>query len=248
MNKTEKAKGYFQKNPLLYADASEVLARGNAEIVEADGEGALLYERVAGTYLLCAEKREAALALLSGVKTERLRAGSGFIVAHGEEARAAVLERFSAESETACYQVAYTSKTPLPLAGTLTFRYPERAEIERIKREYDREPPNAIERLAAEKKLRCGFDRSGNFVGFIGSHPEGSMGLLQVFPEYRRKGYGEELEKMLVNAYLAEGRLPYGHVVVGNDVSMRLQAKLGYEVADGKIYWLKIGHTKDEKR
>lgn len=243
MNAEEKAKSYFQTDPLLYADTSEILARGNAEIITADECGVLLYERKAGTYLLCAEEYTGAVALLENVEREKIYAGSGFIVAHGEKARAAVKDTFPVGSETACYQVVYTSKTPLPLSGALAFRHAERAEIERIKRDYDREPPESIEQLAKEKKLWCGFDSEGAFVGFIGSHPEGSMGLLLIFPEHRRKGYGEELEKMLVNAYLAEGRLPYGHVVVGNEVSMRLQEKLGYEVADGKIYWLKIAHN-----
>lgn len=80
--------------------------------------------------------------------------------------------------------------------------------------------------------------KSGEFVGFIGRHPEGSMGLLQVFPEYRRQGYGEELESFMINRFLEEGRVPYAHIIVDNEKSMNLQKKLGYEVADKKIYWL----------
>ena len=67
------------------------------------------------------------------------------------------------------------------------------------------------------------------------------MGMLHVFPEYRRKGYAEALESLLANKYIEQGRIPYGHVVVGNDASMALQKKLGFQVADEKIYWLKEG-------
>lgn len=42
----------------------------------------------------------------------------------------------------------------------------------------------------------------------------------------------------MINRFLEEGRVPYAHIIVDNEKSMNLQKKLGYEVADKKIYWL----------
>ena len=75
-------------------------------------------------------------------------------------------------------------------------------------------------------------------MGFIGRHPEGSMGLLLVLPEYRRRGYGAELESFMIEKILGEGRIPYAHIIEDNFNSLSLQRKLGCEAAEEKVYWL----------
>ena len=82
-------------------------------------------------------------------------------------------------------------------------------------------------------------------IGYIGQHPEGSMGLLLIFPQYRRHGYAEELESFQINAILAEGRTPYAHIIEDNFKSFSLQQKLGAIVASGKVVWMS---RSDEKR
>ena len=126
------------------------------------------------------------------------------------------------------------------MQGKLTFSYPKQTEIQTICQNYDKESPENIQKLADDKKIYCAFFEN-EFVGFIGEHPEGSMGLLHIFPNHRRRGYAEELESFLINEYLQQGRIPYGHVVVGNEPSMSLQKKLGFEVAEEKLYWMKEG-------
>ena len=64
------------------------------------------------------------------------------------------------------------------------------------------------------------------------------FGVSIKFGHNRRQGYGEELESFMINRFLEEGRVPYAHIIVDNEKSMNLQKKLGYEVADKKIYWL----------
>ena len=82
------------------------------------------------------------------------------------------------------------------------------------------------------------FDESGNCAGFIGFHGEGSMGLLTVLPEYRRKGIGIALEAKNLNRRLSEGRIPFGHVVVGNEKSEGLQKKIGMEFSEKIVTWI----------
>ncbi len=248
------ALNFTRRNSLLYVDISECISRGAAVILYAeaggcDKDGVLLYERESGIYMLAAETEAGANAALDRLDERDLAAKSRWIVARGERARKVVYERLTIERETACFQVAYLSKTPFPLKGTLTCSLPKREHIERIKRDYFLESPENIERLCGAGKILCAFlaadtdgvGKKGEFVGFIGEHPEGSMGLLQIFPKYRRNGFAEELEKYQINRYIAGGRIPYGHVIEDNAVSLALQTKLKMETASEKVYWLRDG-------
>ena len=82
------------------------------------------------------------------------------------------------------------------------------------------------------------FDENGNCAGFVGFHGEGSMGLLTVIPEFRRRGIGLALEARNLNRRLAERRIPFGHVVVGNEKSMGLQHKIGMEFSKNIVTWV----------
>ena len=81
------------------------------------------------------------------------------------------------------------------------------------------------------------FD-GGRLAGFIGTHSEGSMGMLEVLPEFRRKGYGLALEQFLIAWHLSRGWTPFGHVIDGNEPSLRLQQKAGMVCAGLPAIWL----------
>ena len=76
-------------------------------------------------------------------------------------------------------------------------------------------------------------------AGFIGEHDEGSMGMLEVFPAYRRQGLGLALESFQINRILEEGRMPYDQVILGNEKSLSLQKKLGMTITKDTVTWLK---------
>lgn len=78
----------------------------------------------------------------------------------------------------------------------------------------------------------------GLMVGFIGFHPEGSMGMLHVYEEYRKHGYGEILEKLDIKRAIGMGRIPYCHVFFSNRASFRLQEKIGLERGEKPVWWI----------
>lgn len=89
------------------------------------------------------------------------------------------------------------------------------------------------EQLAArleEGRVFGGSLPDGRMVGFIGLHDEGSMGMLEVFPRHRRKGYGRDLEAWLINRHLERRELPWGEVFEENAPSLALQEDLGLVV------------------
>ncbi len=82
---------------------------------------------------------------------------------------------------------------------------------------------------------------NGEPVGYIGTHREGTMGLLEVMPAHRRKGYGTLLEKALINEQLSKGITPFGHILETNIASIELQKSIGLWVNDDeerRIYWM----------
>lgn len=81
--------------------------------------------------------------------------------------------------------------------------------------------------------------KNGRIAGFIGEHPEMSLGLLYVDDDFRRQGIGRQLEQAMINEVLNKGRIPIDHVVLENDISKKLQSSFeGMELNKGFIYWL----------
>lgn len=75
-------------------------------------------------------------------------------------------------------------------------------------------------------------------AGFVGTHEERTIGLLYILPEYRRLGLAFALEAAMTNHLLSQGRQPFCQVAVGNEPSLALQRKLGFELSEDVIYWL----------
>ena len=76
-------------------------------------------------------------------------------------------------------------------------------------------------------------------AGFVGQHEEGSMGLLEVLPEYRGRGIGKALLAAAVNWQLERGQVPYSQIVDGNEISYRLHRSMGFSITPQvSVYWL----------
>ena len=75
-------------------------------------------------------------------------------------------------------------------------------------------------------------------MGFIGVHSDGSMGMLEVLPAYRRRGLGYALESYAIAEQLRRGWVPYCHVMQGNTASEALQQKLGLTKAQNPAWWV----------
>lgn len=96
----------------------------------------------------------------------------------------------------------------------------------------------ALERPAPAAARREGAACGRTLAGFAGTHEEGSMGMLEVFEPYRRRGIAAALEKYLINRTLEKGFTPYCQVFTDNAASIRLQEKLGLKLCRKEIYWI----------
>lgn len=96
--------------------------------------------------------------------------------------------------------------------------------------------PGELEALLAAGRVIGGFE-DGRLVGFVGEHPHGAMGMLEVVEGSRRRGWGRALAAAKVRQLLGEGRLPWAEVWPENRASLALERAMGFEVLEGGRLW-----------
>ena len=236
------------KKKLLHMDMIEVIDRGTAELVYADGENICIHDKVSDTYFHTADSMEEGRKMISCVK-EQTGDRIGQLVLHQDFMVEPAKEEFDLYLSVACYQAVYTRREKLPVsklyAGeeNLTIRPLTLAYMDQVLEHYKLvSDPDYIRQVIVSGSLFGAFLEE-KLVGFVGWHKEGSMGMLEVFPEYQRRKLGKTLETYIVNLTLERGHTPYGQVVVGNERSMRLQEGMGMCFAKGLVYWM---HSKRE--
>lgn len=223
----EKALKFLNKDYLLNVDMIECIRRDICRILYASDKAVLIVADSGWVYMLSCEDRELGLEL---IKTHQ----PPWVVLHQMDMREAVAGlgyRIGDE----CWQSAYTKTTPME--ETLAdIRRLDRRCLKRIADNYELADEEEIAALLDAGVIYGAF-AGGELAGFIGRHEEGSVGLLFVFPEFRRMGIAEALERNYVNRELAEGNVAYGQIFVGNTPSRQLQEKLGMDFSDKFICW-----------
>lgn len=214
---------------------SEALRLGRAECAYAGEDGVLARIAASGDRLLAARDAAAAGRVLATLTPEE-RAEPGFQVALPDAAwkDAAGLGGLNSLDYRICV---YEGSEPLPVRGDLRIEPLTVDDLPTVLAHYDTLPEDFVRRHLADGWVFGGYDADGALVGFIGEHDEGAIGMLEVFPEHRRRGYALELEGFAVNRMLAAGRVPYSQVVMGNEPSFALHRKLGMTVLPDVQCW-----------
>ena len=155
---------------------------------------------------------------------------------------------FHLKTDMECIQGAYTRKEKLPVRGlygpdgrgengfsirTLTEEF-----IPFVAEHYSEigSPEYVTERILHGAVYGAFYEEK--IVGFIADHEEGSIGMLYVLPEYRKRHVAMALETYCMNLAVERGEIPYGQVVLGNEASIRLQEKMGICFAKGTVVWM----------
>ena len=217
---------YFEErnNPVLHCCATEPLRLGQARILRETAGGALVREDRAGMYILAADSPADARELLDGVDDVR------FIMLCNAEF-APMIDRFGLTDRMVFRQAAYRRGELPPEDPRLRIAVAEGRSLARILEVYRLNGPESIRHQAERGELFFATDARGAEVGFVGLHPEGDFGMLEVFPQQRGRGYGAALENHILRFCMEQGRLPYCQVEAENAVSMHLQRKLGLEIS-----------------
>lgn len=224
-------------NKLLHRDMIECIDRGFATLVYREGETVLLYNRAGNVYLLTAKDEASGKKALSAIKEE-----PEAIVTRQEFMNSIVQDFQFVPGQTnrlsmcgPCVQMVYTRKEPLPAP---------KARIEILTEEYTELIAANYELLSKEEIRRhlkdgslYGIFSEQELAGFCGEHAEGSMGMLFIFPQYRKMGYASQIESFLINATIQKGYTPYCQIFSDNEASIMLQKKLCLYSAKGNIRW-----------
>ncbi|MCL2556220.1 MAG: GNAT family N-acetyltransferase [Firmicutes bacterium] len=141
----------------------------------------------------------------------------------------------------ACHQVVYTKKLPPSIKHRAQYKLLNEKHLDFVFDNYSRAWNKDHMKKLLNRGLIWGAYLNDEIIGFVGRHSEGSMGLLEILPKFRRQGFGKELEYFIIEKVFSEGKIPYAHIVIGNDVSMDLQTKIdGLEIASKLATWIRV--------
>ena len=215
-----------------YLGLDRVLKRGSGEIIAERDNALFIRDSVSGAYMLACEDAAAGLELLDRNDGR----GYGLLMVTGHALGKAAFEKYGFSEMMECYQVAYYGGKPAVDAG-LAFRTADEQDLPVLAEHYHLISPEELGEAVMRRSVFLGYDRD-RLVGFIGEHLEGSMGMLYILPEYRRKGYGTALQAYLMAKTMEQGYIPFGQVVKDNLGSLALQRKIGMTQSDNLTVWM----------
>ena len=209
-----------------------VLRRGSGVIIVDADDAVFVRDSISGAYMLACEDEAAGAELLDryiGSDCDLLMVSN---YALGQTA----FERYGFSEKLECYQVAYYGEKPEIDTG-LSVREADEHDLPVLLEHYHLISPEELAEVVRRRSILLGYFR-GHLAGFIGEHLEGSMGILYVLPQYRRKGFGTALQKHLIVKTMENGYIPFGQVEKDNIESLRLQKKIGMTCSDRPIVWM----------
>lgn len=243
----QECKKCMMRQKLLHIDMIELINRGRARIVYHDADEILLRDIVTGIYF---HTRMSGVPQMEWKLPLKLAKDDSIecIVLHQREMVPLMETHFHLKEDMECLQGAYTRREKLPVRGLYgpDGRGEDGFSIRTLTEEYI---PFVAEHYSeigtseyVSERIRHGavygafYDKK--IVGFIANHEEGSIGMLYVLPEYRKRHVAMALETYCMNLAVERGEIPYGQVVLGNEASIRLQEKMGICFAKGTIVWM----------
>ena len=228
-----KAETFLKSNPVRYAGILEVIRRGTACIHEDEQDGIYLTDTISQIGFIACSDAEQAYRWFC--KHDRM--GYSLLNIFDEKLKDRIVSEGKMEMMVECHQYAYLSQSQTEMKTELNFVHAECSDLPFIMSVYDTLEEWEI-RMIIERQTLWIARMDEIPVGIIGCHLEGSMGLLVVLPEYRRKGYALQMESFLISTLQERGCYCFGQVVKGNHASEALQVKAGMQMDDQLQYWL----------
>ena len=233
MTQKEIALARLTGNRLLYIDMLEVLRRGTAQIRRAGPDGVLLYDPPSEVWFLDAETPAALDEMLPMLD------GCVILTGHQMWYKDKLAAHFGFQTEQICRQSAWLAPQP-PVVPSFDgeLRWLDRSWAVWTEEHYSHSFGGVSYMEDAIDRGMLGAFVDGQPAGFIATHIEGSMGMLEVLPEYRRRGIGEALLLAMTASCLERGIYPYGQVWADNAPSLALQRKVGMTLSEELLFWL----------
>jgi len=221
---------YLSRDFLLNIDMIEGIRRSTADILYAGDNGVLVRYHGRGLLAVSADTAEDAVNIIAdagGVKDD--------IIVHQGEFADAIAERFGLrELMERFYNCIFTKPVAEPV-GDIRPLGMEYAEF--VAAHYDHSDLDYIKGRIAAGNL-FGIFVDDKLAGFVGEHEEGSMGMLEVLPEYRQRGLGTQLDRFNILRERAMGHVPYGQIIASNALSIKMHGDMGAVIDNKLCAWL----------
>ena len=224
------------KDLLLNIDMIECIRRGSIELIYSSEDGVLIYDKPSKSYMMSAYTMKSAKKII-----EKIPEDITMIVGHQDLYYDLLINKFKFKDSMVCYHAVYTKSMPIEIPDCdVEIRMLSEEYIDTIIKNYSKIDLCNREYIGGRIKNRAMYGAfiKGELCGFIGIHEEGSIGMLEVIPEYRGRGIAKCLQAFLTNDAVNNGRYAYGQIVENNMISIELQKRLGFEISSRKVYWL----------
>ena len=237
----EKAKELMlKKDKFLHMDMIEHINRETGKLLYMDDKDIVLLDKICGTVFHTSLCNDAEVAVSSEVL--KILKNAKTIAFHQEELSHKYGEILGLNIYFRAYNGVLTRKEKLPIKNKELYMRPLMPGDERIVLErYDSlSGPQYIERLINKGMLYGAFLKENDkdvITAFGGFHEDGSVGLMYVFEEYRRKHICETFLSFLFNLELEKGHIPYCEYVEGNEAIRGVLNKLGLYSSKTKVFW-----------
>lgn len=215
-----------------YLGLDRVIKRGTGKIIADEGKALLVKDIVSSAYFLACEDRDVGTKILERYIGDDCR----LLMVSDYELGKSAYKKFGFEDMIECYQVAYYGERP-KIETQLDICVAEESDLPMLIENYDMISKEELTEVVKRRSILLGY-YNNELIGFIGEHLEGSMGLLYVFPEYRKKGFATALQKAFIARTIEQGFIPFGQVEKDNMESLNLQKKLGMTKSDNLIAWM----------
>ena len=222
---------YLNSDYLLNVSIIEPIKKGTAEILYSSKDCVMVKDKISGVVMLQTENIELADKLLDSIPQNTTH-----IVAHNISLAELVEDKLGYKKRVPCNQAVYGKQPFVIESSELKIRLMQEEDAREASDMYFHSVDEAKEHI--RRGLLYGGFHNGKIAAMIGRHLEGSMGQLVVKEEYRRRGFGEIMEKFLINSLLEKGLTPYCQIIDGNTASLSLQRKLGLDISDNMLYWM----------
>jgi tRNA (guanine37-N1)-methyltransferase len=227
---------FLKHDFLRHVDMIELLEMPDSSILYEGNDGALLYRDAMFSIscIPCAAKE-----LLRRLIAHLPAQGDCYVVLHNPELKAPLLQEHGFHCLMDCFQCCY--EQPVPVSYALprgaVIRPLETRHLDFVHAHYRTVDDADYVRERIEAGM-FGVFYGETPAGFIGTHDERSIGMLEVLPNYRKRGLAFALEAHMINHLLVLGRRAFCQVSVDNAASIALQKKLGMSVSDSVISWI----------
>lgn len=233
---------------LLQSGQGELLYHGEGEILLRDSVSGLLFHARMGE-----QEGEGALGALRRELSQAKETGRHFgLVFHQRRAFEELSDALGLEMTAVCVQAVWTPREKLPVRGLyrpdgrpmeggttegLVIKPLESSALDAVREYGDPYLSEDYYRERIERGQMAGAFFGEELAGFIGIHPEGSVGMLAVLPSYRGRHVGMALETYMLNRQIEQGLIAFGQILEQNETSAALQSRLGLKLSKTPVYW-----------